>query len=168
MMMRRYAAAAATLALMIGCSGDGPSYKLVPVAGTVTLNNKPLEGASISFLPLPTNPDGQPANDVTGPEGNFKMMTKGRSGLVAGKYKVLITKSLVDITKAPEEFKDDPFMAKLAVEGPDAERAAKKAAARIESEQEAEVPPEGGVLDFDVKAKSATASKVSGAATPAK
>lgn len=168
MMMRRYATAAAACVFLLGCSGGGPSYKLVPVTGTVTLNNKPLEGASISFLPDPTNRDGQPANDVTGPDGNFKMMTRGRSGLVAGKYKVLISKSLVDIARAPEDFKEDPFMAKLAVEGPDAERATKKGAAKIESEHEAEVPPEGGVLDFDVKAKSATAAKLSGSATPAK
>lgn len=142
-----------------GCGEAGP--KLVPVTGLVTLNNKPLEGATIQFVPDNSNKEGRPAEDITGPQGNYKLMTNGRSGIVSGKYKVLITKSPTSALSGPaaEAHKDDPFMAKLSAEGPDAVRSGKKKSAdaeTIEDEFEREVPPNGGEFDFDVKGKAST------------
>jgi hypothetical protein len=149
----RVAVATALLALTAGC-GSGP--KLVPVSGTVTLNNKPLEGAIVQFLPDPSDPAGQPAEDQTGPEGNYKAMTKGRSGVVPGKYRVVISKApQAAAGTTSDQFKDDPFMAQLSSrpEGPAKPGAAKDAReAKIEREFSRDVPPEGGTLDFDVKA----------------
>jgi hypothetical protein len=140
---------------VFGCGGD--ERKLVPVSGTVTLNGKPLRDAVISFLPDDSNKGALPAEDITGPEGNYKAMTRGRSGLSAGKYKVVITKSTVETSKVPAAFKDDPYMARLSTEGPQptgdqgAGRNAKST--EIKGEFDREVEPAGSTLDFDVKAE---------------
>jgi len=155
MTTRSYLGAATMVALLIGCGGSGP--KLAPVKGIVTLNGKPLEGAVVSFQPDSANKDGLPGEDVTGPQGNYKVTTKGRSGLVPGKYHVVVTKTLVDPSKVNEAFKDDPFMAQLST-GPEVGRDAAKLAAQrekntIEQSFDREVPAEGGEQDFDVKRK---------------
>ena len=77
----------------------------------------------ISFLPDDSNKGALPAEDLTGPEGNYKAMTRGRSGLVPGKYKVVVLKSTVEASKVPAAFKDDPYMARLTTEGPQPTRA---------------------------------------------
>jgi hypothetical protein len=150
------ALAAALAAFASGCGDDGP--KLVPVSGVVTLNGKPLEGATISFVPDSSNKEGLPGEDITGPQGNYKAMTRGRSGLVPGKYKAVVTK----VPSAPAgavaaNHPDDPFMAELSVAGPEAAKGKKKGSAgdKLDWEKACEVPPNGGSLDFDVKATAA-------------
>jgi hypothetical protein len=137
----------------LGCGG-GP--RLVPVSGTVTLNGKPMKDAAILFLPDESNKDGLPGQDQTGPEGNYKLMTLGRAGLVPGKYKVVITRSTVETSKMPDSFKDDPYMGKLVVEGPAPATGmparAAPSSSEIKGEFTSEVPPEGAILDYDVKA----------------
>ncbi len=148
---------------VVGCGGDtGPA--LVPVTGNVTLNGKPLEGALVRFTPDASNKEGRPAEDMTGPQGNYKANTGGRSGVVPGKYKVSITKAPSSPGAggaAAEAHKDDPFMANLTVAGPEAAKGAKKKdSEKIESEFDREVGPSGGPQDFDVKAvEKAAASK---------
>jgi hypothetical protein len=93
---------------LIGCGGD--ERKLVPVSGTVTINGKPLRDAVITFLPADSNKGALPGEDISGPEGNYKAMTRGRTGLAAGKYKVVVTRSAVETSKVPAAFKDDPYM----------------------------------------------------------
>jgi len=138
---------------LLGCGGGGPA--LVPVSGTVTLNGKPLEGASVVFTPDASTKDAYVARDVTGPSGNYKAITNGRSGVAPGKYKVSIMKSRIDVSKAPEEFKDDPYMAKLSL-GPDdsprKSRAKNSAASdEIKGEFDCEISAATPVQDFDVK-----------------
>src|SRR5207248_798293 len=108
---------------------SGP--KLVPVSGVVTLDGKPLEGATVSFLPIPSNEMGQLGEDITSPSGDYTAMTKGRSGLVPGKYRVVVTKFLIDPAKIHVAFKDDPFMAQLVASGPDLAKAKKKRASGL-------------------------------------
>jgi len=148
-MCRCAAAAVAAAGLLVGCGESGP--KLVPVSGTVTLNGKPLEGASIAFQP--TSQDGIPAGDVTGPDGNYKAITKGRSGVMPGKYKVVVTKSLIDPAKIRPEFKDDPSMAQLSLGPMEGKTEVQRKKEQLEGTFEREIPPEGGVQDFDVKGK---------------
>ena len=146
---------------VVGLSGCGGGPKLVPVSGTVTLNGKPFRDAQILFLPDDSNKAGMAGADLTGPEGNYKAMTNGRSGLVPGKYKVVVVRTTVDTTKVRTEFKDDPYMAKLVIEGPDGGALAQPSAAppqstkstEIKGEFEREVEQAGGTLDFDVKAE---------------
>jgi hypothetical protein len=148
-----------------GCGESGPT--LVPVNGTVTLNGKPLEGAEIAFIPDPGNKAGLPALDVTGPEGNYKAMSLNRSGVVPGKYKVIITKmpTASKSDAASTVHRDDPFMAQIGNET--AAAAAKGAGVRkkdvvlekIEQKYDAEVEARKNTLDFDVKASAKAASK---------
>jgi hypothetical protein len=153
--MTRSALAAIVLAVsMIGCGDGGP--KLVPVGGVVTLSGKPLEGAFVRFDPLPVNKEGLPGEDTTGPEGNYKAMTKGRSGLVPGKYHVVVIKLLKAASK------DDPFMDQLTAEVPDVGKNAKQknAAEQIEAQFDREVHSTGGTLDFDITGKRQSQLKV--------
>lgn len=154
--MKRSVLVAAFL-FLCGCGESGPA--LVSVTGTVTLNNKPLEGAVIQFLPDTSNQEGQPGEDETGPSGNYKARTRGRSGLVPGKYRVVITKNPTAPAQASEDFKDDPYMAQVSVQEPElpnnrrAAAAKKKAAEKVEGEFTADVEAKGSVLDFDVKSR---------------
>ena len=153
MKIRHVASAAAVAGFLVGCGESGPT--LVPVSGTVTLNGKPLEGAVISFQPVDVStPGAMLAEDVTGPDGNYKALTKGRSGVMPGKYKVVVSKSLIDMTKVRPEFKDDPFMAQLSLGPPEGKTTAQRNKEKIEGTFDREIPPEGGVQDFDVKRKS--------------
>jgi hypothetical protein len=146
------------LGLAFGMPGCGGGPKLVPVSGNVTLNGKPLRDAEIMFVPTDANKQGIAGRDTTGPEGNYRVMCNGRAGLVAGPYKVVISRSTVDTTKVAPVFKDDPYMAKLVMEGPEAELSNRPTPAvqkpsEIKGEFNSEVPAEGAVLDFDVKAE---------------
>ena len=144
-----------------GCGGSGPS--LVTVTGNVTLNSKPLEGAVVQFVPDPSNTAGILAEDQSGPTGAFKLMTKHRAGVVPGKYKVKVSKIILPPDAViPEAFKDDPYMANLSLEGPETGKATKKKQDKIDGEFDVEIPPEGGVFDFDVKATAAAAAKNAG------
>src|SRR5262245_50681880 len=91
--MKRSSPMAVVLAALLAGCGSGP--KLATVTGTVMLNNKPLEGAELTFVPDPSNRSVTPGSDVTGPEGNYKVRYLDRFGLAPGKYKVLISKKQV-------------------------------------------------------------------------
>jgi hypothetical protein len=79
------------LALAAGCGGE----KFAPVSGRVTLNGKPLIGATVSFQPVA--PDGS-ANAApgsvgkTGANGEYILTgSDGRAGAWVGKHRVMIT-----------------------------------------------------------------------------
>jgi hypothetical protein len=145
------ASVSATLLAVVGCS-DGPT--LVPVAGVVTLDGKPLEGATLSFVPLPGNPVSTAGTDATGPSGNFKMTYNGRAGLAPGKYSVAVSKT-EDATPAGKQI--SPIFAKASFEkqlmGLTKETIPPQKLAREV------VVPEGGATDFDLDFKSKGAEK---------
>jgi hypothetical protein len=147
------ASAAASCGLS-GCGGDETSrIKLVPVSGTVTLNGKPLEGAEVTFTPDAGNAKATPGSDVTGPEGNFKVIYRGRSGLAPGKYKVLVSKLFLPAgVRSVDPTELD--MVQVAVQS-DPEGKSKRVTppTQIRGEFDREVPPEGGPVDIDVKGK---------------
>ncbi len=158
------------LASTLCAAGCGPSdeiskYKLVSVTGTVTLNGKPLEGAEVAFIPEAGTVPSTAGNDLTGPEGNYKIMFHGRSGLAPGKYQAIVKKTILPSTggKAaalPEDIASDREMAKLAL-GETPRRKGSRAAAAptlIEESFNREVTADGeNVLDFDVKASAKVA-----------
>jgi hypothetical protein len=87
-------AAAFVLALVAwaGCGGGGPAVE--KVTGVVTLDGKPVEGATVSFVPAA---GGLFASGLTAPDGTFTLNTaapgaKPGSGAVAGDYRVAIVK----------------------------------------------------------------------------
>lgn len=77
------------MGVLAGCSGgpaDDPD--LVPATGTVMYNNKPVSGATITFI-IEKAPIATGSTDA---EGKFSMTTGGRPGAPVGNAKVSITK----------------------------------------------------------------------------
>jgi hypothetical protein len=157
-MMRRFATVAILgLAGLAGCGGtEEDSYKLVKVTGSVTKNGKPLPGATLSFVPSGGNKNSTPAADITGPQGTYSLMFKGRTGIAPGKYNVMIAEAVQvpASAKMPPEFKDTPgiFYRETQV-GKKAKGAlqTKKEGAKSEFPAEVEENVASKTLDFDVK-----------------
>ncbi len=75
------------LLLAAGC-GDNRA-ETVPVTGTVTYRQQPVEGAQVMFMAA----KGPSASGTTNAEGRFELMTfEPGDGAVVGSHKVLITK----------------------------------------------------------------------------
>jgi hypothetical protein len=91
----------AVLALgLSGCMGGGgnakPLPKTEPVTGTVTLDDQPLEGAFVTFIPSGTTP-GIECSGQTDSEGVYRpKQTRGEEGVPAGTYKVVVSRFLRD------------------------------------------------------------------------
>lgn len=82
-------AVAACCGMLTGCGG-GPDDmpELGQVAGTVTLDGSPLEGAEIAFQPT----EGRPSHGTTDAEGKYTLKyTEQEEGARVGKHKVRIT-----------------------------------------------------------------------------
>jgi hypothetical protein len=77
--------------LALGCG----SKKLAPVSGTVTLNGKPLVGATVTFDPIAEKGSieaGHASMGKTDEEGRFTLQTtKGENGARIGKHRVSIS-----------------------------------------------------------------------------
>jgi len=76
-----------TLGLLVaGCS---KGLELIPVTGSVTLDGKPIAGATVTFAP---KAGGLPATGVTDDEGRFDLTTSphGR-GAMPGDYSVVVS-----------------------------------------------------------------------------
>lgn len=72
-----------------GCgNGEKPGPKLAATTGTVTYNNKPVPGATVTFI----NKDGEMSNGTTDAAGKFNMTTGGRAGVPVGTVRVGVTK----------------------------------------------------------------------------
>jgi hypothetical protein len=84
------------LFIPLGCQkqqADNPEFRYV--TGTVTLDNNPLEGATITFFPL--EPSGVSASGYTNAQGEYTLtalesFTAGK-GTKPGKYRVTIVKN---------------------------------------------------------------------------
>jgi hypothetical protein len=135
-----------TLVAISGCGSEEDRIALQPVSGIVTMNGKPLANASIVFLPEAGNAVSTPGNDVSGPEGTFKLMWRNRAGVSPGKYKAIVTES------SPAENLTtgvDPYMARLGKEV--SQTARKNAVAPARKEFPVEVSATKATFDFDLK-----------------
>ncbi len=90
----------AVLVCLVGC---GPAkVELAPATGVVTLDNAPLEGATVSFSPKGSGD--KIAMGKTDASGRFTLNTPGEGdGAVPGSYEVSITKSTVGAAAAFED-----------------------------------------------------------------
>ncbi|WP_435017943.1 carboxypeptidase-like regulatory domain-containing protein [Tundrisphaera sp. TA3] len=142
-------------AILSGCGESGPSP--VKVTGVVTLDGKPVEGAVVSYLPDPASPGARPAEALTGADGSYRPETDGRTGVIPGKYHIVVTKAppLPESVAKDEALKDDPYMAQLSAGMLDSR--AKKPAGTIDASFDREVTAEGGAFDLDVNSKAAPA-----------
>lgn len=86
-MCRRVAAAGLVAAVLgvVGCS-----QKPVPVAGVVTLDGEPVDGANVTFM---TEDGSKTYSGNTDAGGNFKLAANGVEGAMPGNYKVLVVKT---------------------------------------------------------------------------
>lgn len=76
--------------LMIALVGGCGKPALVPVEGRVTLDDKPLGGAAITFMPLTAGL--QPATAGSDADGRFRLETRQAPGTMPGLYKVVVSK----------------------------------------------------------------------------
>src|SRR4029079_7125637 len=63
----------------------------VPVRGVVTLDDRPLAGALVTFHHQ--DPDGQDASGITNANGEFELTPRKQGGALPGSYKVTVTYS---------------------------------------------------------------------------
>jgi len=91
MTVRRWLVCAA-LALAPGC---GEAQKIAPVSGVVTLNGKPLAGATVTFSPIavPGSIDaGDSSIGKTNAQGEYTLTTsRSVAGAMVGKHRVRIS-----------------------------------------------------------------------------
>jgi hypothetical protein len=82
------------LILFAGCSKTDPS--LVPVSGTVTLNDQPLANATVTFIPKDGTP-GFGGLGKTDAAGKYKLRGSrdDATGIPPGEYRVVISKRLM-------------------------------------------------------------------------
>ncbi len=137
-----------------GCGEGGPS--LVSVTGTVMQDGKPLADAAVTFLPDGGNSVALAAEDVTGPEGKYRLLTGGRFGAVPGKYHVTVTKApTIPTANVNPAFKDDPYMAALS-SGVDPGSKKAQGTGGVDFSTDREITTESTqIQDIDVKVKAA-------------
>ena len=98
-------AALAGLIVTIGC---GPAEEATtPVSGTVMYNDKPLEGAAVTFVP---DSGIQAATGTTDAAGKFTLKTASKDGAVPGTYKVVVMKTSGG-NKPPEAMSEEELKA---------------------------------------------------------
>jgi hypothetical protein len=109
------------LLTLAGCGG----LKLVPVSGRVTLNDKPLNGGGVSFIPDASRGNNARVSCVgrINPQGRYELITTGVKGSDSGKgapvgwYKVTLITTLPGAPEVtvPGQY-TDPDKTPLAVE----------------------------------------------------
>jgi hypothetical protein len=113
-------AAAALLLAGSGCGSSGT--KVYKVSGKVTLDGKPVAGASVKFEPVDSGQGaggvtGLGANGTTGTDGIYSLTTfNTNDGAMAGRYKVMIRKDTAPkpLVEKPNISPSDPDFIKQA------------------------------------------------------
>ncbi|WP_435021587.1 hypothetical protein TA3x_002455 [Tundrisphaera sp. TA3] len=112
MTTRLWIPSACLIVAMAGCNRDGNSeLVLVPVAGTVTMDGKPLADAVVRFEPEGTATKGlTDSSGTTNADGMYVLQTplKG-AGAVVGTHKVTI-RSVPPNTQAVDITRDDNYL----------------------------------------------------------
>jgi len=95
----KYAVRAAGLVLLVfTAAGCGGKYTPVPVSGVVTLDGKPVEGATVYFYPVGDEREGRPATGNTDKNGEYHLSTmKPRDGALRREYKIVVHKNVPTI-----------------------------------------------------------------------
>jgi hypothetical protein len=79
----------AALALLAALAAGGCGGKTAKVQGVVTLDGKPLPGATVTFIPAGS---GRPAGGRSESDGSFRLTTfRPEDGALPGEYKVIVT-----------------------------------------------------------------------------
>ena len=86
--------------LLPGC-GKPKIEGLVPVRGTVTYKDEPLEGAAVCFTPKVFQEGDRLATGKTDANGRFELRTIGERGVLPSEYAVVVIKNEV-IPRSPQ------------------------------------------------------------------
>src|SRR5262249_39814113 len=90
--------------LLIGCSQE--PYRVAPVSGRVTLNNKPLANAHVHFAPMGARDrdPGPTSQGKTDENGYFTLRVDypTQPGAVVGRCRVYITRPDTDLSGKPQ------------------------------------------------------------------
>ena len=87
---RMFALVSLAAFLCAGCSRGPEQPPTFPVSGTVTSNGKPVERATIVFVPAA---NGEPAAGITDANGKYQLTTfSAGDGAQAGEYRVKVSK----------------------------------------------------------------------------
>lgn len=140
--------AGALLLAIAGCgrqdSGVKVPEELAPVTGLVTMDGKPLSGASILFTPGPDT-HGQGAYGVTDADGKYELTHySNKKGIPPGRYLVVITKyTLADGSPIPQ--------GQTAADANASESIPAAYSDANSTQLSAEVPSGGKTFDFELK-----------------
>ena len=90
MRAKQWLALCSLVVIGLGCGGGSADVtKYVTVSGVVTLDDKPIEGATVAFAPKKT---GQMSLGLTGPDGKFSLKAaSGQSGAAVGDHDVTVS-----------------------------------------------------------------------------
>ena len=89
-----------------GCGGGPPAAKLVPVTGTVTIDDQPVENIMVQFVPktMDETVNAPTSQALTGADGKFELFTTGNEkGAIAGLHLVTFNDIMVDRPAQGEE-----------------------------------------------------------------
>jgi len=147
-----WAAVAAAVALAgPGCGGGGK----VKVSGVVTLDGGPVEGATVTFVPVDKG-SGQMASGTTDKEGVFRLSTsKPDDGAFPGEYKVTVVYAEGAEAPAASGMKqafEGLEKAKKQKQKPPRYRVPPRYGSPADTPLRQKVPPDGPV-SFDLKSK---------------
>jgi hypothetical protein len=79
--------------LLSGCTPTATLNGLVPCQGTVTLDETPVENATVLFAPVVSDPSRRAAVGKTNAQGQFTLTTLNpNDGVAPGEFIVLVTK----------------------------------------------------------------------------
>ena len=87
------------IVLVFAAAGCNSQRTPVPVSGTVTLDGKPVEGATVTFHAVGNDKEGRPASGQTDKSGTFHLKTGNEHGARPGDYKVVIIKNDLTVPK---------------------------------------------------------------------
>ena len=106
MRARQWLALCSLIVVGFGCGGGtGDTTKYVAVSGIVTLDDKPIVGATIVFAPKKT---GQMSIGQSGPDGKFTLKTaSGQPGAAIGDHEVTVSLTSDSAPKAAPAKLDD-------------------------------------------------------------
>jgi hypothetical protein len=88
--------------LLCGLVGCGGAAGRVEVTGTVTLDGRPLDGATVTFYPEGQT-GGLGGSGRTGPDGRYTLTdARGGTGVLPGEYRVVVSRLLRPDGSAPD------------------------------------------------------------------
>jgi hypothetical protein len=151
-MWRFFALAALTIPVTLGCGSKSETLpQLVPVSGTVTLDDKPLTGATVHFVP-DGDSTGAESTGITDGNGKYELHTRegnaSKTGAVPGKYRVWFSRLIgPDGKPVPADSETPP--ADLGAR----ESLPPRLSDPLKSDERVEVSGSGGTIDFKLSKK---------------